>query len=317
MSDGAHLLIPFASCLAPGSGEALRSTPLPHLASLLTRLVPGEKPPGDEHSLSMPHERLLATLLGLPTVDGLIPWAAREASHERLGGADGAWAWITPCHWRVGTDHVAMDVVADLSVDEQQSRTCLEAMRPYFAEDGIDLHYVAPTRWLARGDLFRQLPAASLDRVEGRVIDPWMPRTAGAAPLRRLQQEMQMLLYTHPLNEDRIARGLLPITSFWASGTGALGTDSAASTAPPRIAEALRQPALHEDWAAWASAWREIDATECAALVQTLRTGAPVQLSLCGERSARTWTSEGAGGLMRRLGGMIAPVKPADVLEAL
>jgi hypothetical protein len=66
------------------------------------------------------------------------------------------------------------------------------------------------------------LTPASLDRVVGRVIDGWMPRAGEAKALRRLQQEMQMLLYTHPVNEERARGGLLPVNSFWASGTGAL-----------------------------------------------------------------------------------------------
>jgi hypothetical protein len=47
-----------------------------------------------------------------------------------------------------------------------------------------------------------------------------MPVAARAKPLRRLQNEMQMLLYTHPVNERRIARGLPAVNSFWISGTG-------------------------------------------------------------------------------------------------
>ncbi|MES3002295.1 MAG: phosphoglycerate mutase [Pseudomonadota bacterium] len=318
MSDSSHLYIPFASCLAPGCGEALRTTPLPNLGKLLSRLRQAGRVTGEENSLSTPLERVLATALGMPAEDGRIAFAALDALREGLTAGNDAWAWITPCHWRVGTDFVAMDVVNDLALDEDGSRTMLDAMRPYFEEDGIALHYRSPTRWLARGEIFHALPTASLDRVEGRVIDNWLPRTAGAATLRRLQQEMQMLLYTHPVNDERIARGLLPVTSFWVSDAGALPADfTAAPQTPPRVADALREPALHEDWAAWSAAWRELDASECGRLLDKMQSGAPIQLTLGGERDAQTWTSEGSGGLMRRLGGMIAPVKTALLLESL
>ena len=79
-------------------------------------------------------------------------------------------------------------------------------MQPYFEQDGIALEYDAPTLWLAHGELFRDLATASLDRVVGRTIDDWMPRAPEARTLRRLQQEMQMLLYTHAVNERARAR---------------------------------------------------------------------------------------------------------------
>ena len=102
-----------------------------------------------------------------------------------------------------------------------QRAPLLAAMEPYFAEDGITLTYQAPLRWLARGELFRTLPTASLDRVIGQTIDRWMPAGDAGRSLRRLQQEMQMLLYTLPLNDARQRGGLLPVNSFWASGSGA------------------------------------------------------------------------------------------------
>ena len=93
--------------------------------------------------------------------------------------------------------------------------------------------------------LERVLPAASLDRVVGRTIDDWMPRTPQAGPLRRLQQEMQMLLYTLPLNDERQRGGLLPVNSFWLHGTGALPATRHAAPGPlPLVTHYLRDAAL-------------------------------------------------------------------------
>src|SRR5690606_19335873 len=195
--------------------------------------------PGTADSLSPPHERVLARLHGWPQADGLVPLAAWAATQAGLPGTEGAWALFTPCHWQVGRDHVAMADPDQLQLDPTGSRQALEAMRPFFSEDGLTLHYRSPELWLAQGPLVADLPTASLDRVIGRDVDPWMPRAEAARPLRRLQQEMQMLLYTAPLNDERQARGLLPINSFWVSGTGRLPAASP-SGATPRIANTLR-----------------------------------------------------------------------------
>ncbi|MGE4241145.1 phosphoglycerate mutase [Ramlibacter sp.] len=300
MSDGFHSIIPFAAggaSFAPAHAE-LR---LPHLQKLLARLTttaPGDGDEGGADALSMPHERALARLHGLAPADGSIPWAAWHAARE-TGQMDGrAHAWITPCHWAVGRDHVAMRDPAELDLAEAESRELLGVMQPWFAQDRITLAWHAPTAWLASGEIFRGLATASLDRVIGRNVDDWLQRDAQTRPLRRLQQEMQMLLYTHPITEARLARGLLPVNSFWIAGAGAL--DSPAPLEPAtsvQLDDRLRAPALAQDAAAWTAAWQTLDADTCAHLNAAADAGRPVSLTLCGERNARTWsTPSGAWG---------------------
>ena len=317
MSDSAHLLIPFASCQAPECLQALPGLQLPRLEKLLAQLSPGERSAGDTRDLSMPHERVLAHACGLPAPDGRIPWAAWDV--QQAGGDPGAQAWarITPCHWRVGSDHVALDDPRQLALDEAESRALLAVVGPLFEEDGIALAYAQPTLWHARGEIFRELPAASLDRVIGRAVDAWLPRVAAAGPLRRLQQEVQMLLYTSSANDDRQRRGLEPVNSFWVSGTGALPASGA--TALPAaliVADELRAPALAGDWAAWAGAWRAIDEHQCARLLEAAAAGRAVTLTLCGDRSAQSWGGGGSG-LLRRLGSLFASRQAASALETL
>jgi hypothetical protein len=321
MSDSVHLLIPFAYALSDGCGQALRSLSLPHLEKLLARLTPGEREPGDEWTLSMPHERVLAREAGLPGADGLIPWAAWQVRQAGREPGDHAWARVTPCHWRVGRDHVAMDHPQQLQLDAAASQALLAAMQPFFEQDRIALDYDAPTQWLAHGEVFRELPVASLDRVVGRTIDPWMPRTAQARTVRRLQQEMQMLLYTHEVNEARTRGGLLPVNSFWVSGTGPLPPSVGAPPPGLQITHYLRDAALLEDWRAWAAAWQQLDAKECPRLAASLDRGQSVALTLCGERAAQTWTAHGTGGIAQRVGAALGSLwsrtKALSVLETL
>src|SRR6476646_388536 len=116
-----HLLIPFASAAAAACADAQAALRLPRLEALLALLPlvpPASAAPGDEFSLSTPADRALRQALGLPTdADGHDPWAAREAALLGLqppagsgatSAAPDAWAWITPCHWQVATDHIAM-----------------------------------------------------------------------------------------------------------------------------------------------------------------------------------------------------------------
>lgn len=315
MSDGVHLLVPFASCAAPAFQEALRGLQLPHLQRLLRRLGVEGTDAGAADSLSVPHERALARACGLPATDGLIPLAALQVQQAGQDAGTQGWAWITPSHWRVGRDHVDMASPQDLQLDADDSHALLEAMRPYFEEDGITLAYDAPLRWLARGEIFRGLPTASLDRVTGRTIDHWMPGGDAGRPVRRLQQEMQMLLYTLPLNDARQRGGLLPVNSFWVSGTGALPA-SVQAPSGLQVTPYLRDTALRGDLEGWVAAWQQLDARDGVRLLGELDRGRPVRLTLCGEAGARTWSST-ARHAWSRITGLFSRPTPAALLEGL
>jgi hypothetical protein len=167
----------------------------------------------------------------------------------------------------------------------------------------------------------RGLPTASLERVRGQPVDAWLPRAAAARLVRRLQNEMQMLLYTHPINDARSARGVPVVNSFWLSGTGDLpenGPQPEATT----VHDGLQAAALNDDGIAWAQAWQALDSGSVAqwaqALRQELSTGSapPPALTLCSERTARTWRMQPQS-LLRKIQTALHRPSPNSVLKAL
>lgn len=293
-----HLLVPCAYASAEGAAQALQTLALPHLARWLDELAPTGDVWGDADGLAPtpPHEQALAAALGLPPETP--PWAAWAA------GVDARpCAWFTPCHWNVGMEQVTLLAPDTLRLSEADSQALLAALSPYAAEDGIDLRFETPTRWRAEGEVFRAVRCASIDRVIGRPVDLWMPDGPQAQPLRRLQNEAQMLFYTHPVNDARSAQGLPPVNSFWIHGSGVWAPDTPTPTAPtetparPEVVESLRLAALQGDWAAWAGAWRALDADIGQRWWPRAQRGERLRLTLCGERHARTLaTPESASG---------------------
>lgn len=287
-----HLIIPYANSQSEGCAAARPGLKLPHLEQLLAHLQAQPANVDDVMSLSPPHERALAKELKLPIADGRIPWAALQARQApELARINDAWGFVTLCHWQVNTNHMVMSHLPLPGLTLQQSDELLAAMRPYFEEDGIALYPDQLGRYLAHGPIFADIDSASLDRVIGRNLEHWMPSAAQAGPLLRLQNEMQMLLYTHPVNDQRAGQDLLPINSFWLSGTGALpaGYQEPTIEAEPVVVEELRAAALTENWPAWSQAWQQLDATVIRSLLERARAGQPVQLTLCGERASQCW----------------------------
>ena len=289
-----HFLIPYAASPTEGCLAVRPSLTLPNLQKLLPRLTALPLDAGDELSFSPPHERVQAAALGLSAPDGLIPWAAQQASLQPdLTHLGGAWAFVTLCNWQPNTHQVNMHQIPMHDLTPAESDTFLAAMRPFFAEDGITLHPFEPGCWLAHGQVFAQLASASPDRVVGRSLDRWMPRSDQATGLVRLMSEMQMLLYTHPANDAREARGVLPVNAVWLSGTGVLPQRPAQTPGhPPRVLTALRDAALRDDWQAWAQAWQKLDQVEGRAMLDAQSKGQPVQVTFCSERHSQTWLTQ-------------------------
>ena len=312
-----HLIVPFAGVMPEAGQAAVRELALPHLARALDVMgaqwlaaPAGADPEEPELSLTPPHEHVKALAWGLTVTDGRVPWAALEAARLGLTGAgagphsgsdtgsdDGstrAWGRLTPAHWQLGTEQITMLAPQMLALESATSAAFLEAVRPLFETEGFALHATESGHWLARHPVLADLPCASLDRVIGRNVDLWLPADPRARLVRRLQNEVQMFLHTHPLNEDRERRGALPVNSFWLDGCGvALPTAVAAGRAGSAAVvedDRLREPALNEDWFAWSRAFAQLDEGPIAQALQAAGEGHPVKLSLCGERQACTLT---------------------------
>jgi len=309
-----HLLIPYASTLSEAGLPAQRGLALPHLQRLLPRMVPTEKLGSDEYSLSTPAEQAQAQVLGWHGADGCLPWAAQAAAADGVPVGDAPWGLLTPVHWHVGAEHVSVGYPELLRLSARESHALFEAVRPLFESEGWQLTWGSPLRWYASHASLDGLPTASLERVIGRNLDLWMPDHPQAKAIRRLQNEVQMMLYQQPENDHRAEMSMMPVNSFWLSGCGR--RQQAAATPDLVIDHRLRAPLLGENWGDWAEAWRALDAGPVRELLARHDAGEAVSLTLCGERFAQRLQAQSQGWLARmarRFGG----ASPLALLEAL
>lgn len=321
------LLIPFAAplqALARVRSDQVRGggaddvlpplPPLPNLAALIAQSTPVERDDGDEWSLTPPHERALARALGWSGSDGQLPFAARAARADGLDSGDVAVGLVTPSHWHLGTDQVSLVDPAALVLAKDESHALFDAVLPTFTSEGFGFAYGAADRWYLLHESLAELATASLDRVIGRNVDRWLGSQPAARRLRRLQSEVQMLLYEHPVNAAREARGLLPVNSFWLSGCGVAQPERRAG---PDVDLRLRAAALAGDAAGWVRAWETLDAGPLAVLLAAAQRGEPVELVLCGERSSVVLASRPRRWWQRIAARWAAPPSPLPLLEAL
>ncbi len=278
MANHSHFIIPFASSLDDACYAAIKTLALPNLARFFKQAELVNEDVGDEFDFIPPHERVL------------------ELTDQVI---------VTPCHWSVGIDNIRMDDPADLQLIDAESRALFAVVLPYFLEDDIALTYEAPLRWLAASPVLQGLALASLDRVMGRNVDVWQPQSEDSKAIRRLQNEMQMLLYTHPINEVREARGLPTVNSFWLSRQ---------AKSDARFDFSLQASALRGDWLQWVHGWQAISDKLFKSMALASQSGCGLQLTLCGERNAHTYVipaKRNFSSTMRRL------FKPAPSIQSV
>ena len=287
---------PDSEALRVAMNHAMDALYLPNLQTLLSRMACVSKlstAPEGVSAFLMPHE-------SAPQLLGAKPSFGKEVI-------------MTPCHWQVGMNEVTLLKPQELALNEDESRQLLSAIQPYFEEDGLQVVYESPLVWRVTGDLLDDLPLASIERVVGQNIKPWMPEHQRAKTLQRLQSEMQMLLYQHPVNDERSLKGRWSVNSFWLHRSlDQLYPDASEFN----VALDLRENMQASNPKLWQQAWQHLDATLCQSLSQALDQNHDISLTLCSETSWRHYRPQPVSWL-NKLHRLIQPVSVIKELCAL
>ncbi|CAB3783152.1 regulator [Pararobbsia alpina] len=240
-SEPLHLLIPFALVPTLDAQIALSRLALPDparpsqvpyaaLGTLLARATQLERAAGEDFQRTLPHERWLADRFGLleyRTGAGATD-DAPLAPYMLLadGGEPGTarWACVEPAHIQIARDHLVLIDPDTLGLTDDEAATLLEAARPSFDAMGIRVEAPTPRRWYVSGDALGELVAAPPLRAAGRSIEIWLPHDIGTGERSRawmkLQNEVQMCWFEHPLNDRRESQGLPAVNGLWLYSQG-------------------------------------------------------------------------------------------------
>ena len=221
------LVLPFALPVPEFAPDLVRALQAPALAALLSRTSGHARVPANDAIRALPHEQWLAKALG---IDGAGRPAFAAAAMRACGveAQDGTWFIVHPIHIEIARTHLMMGDLRHLGLSEPDSRALFETALPYFEEAGHALVYGDAHTWFMRADDWAGLDTSTPEAALGMDLTDWMPAGSKAAAFRRLQNEVQILWHTHPVNAAREARRLPAVNAFWpwgaASAAGAAGT---------------------------------------------------------------------------------------------
>jgi len=131
---------------------------------------------------------------------------------------DGYWLRADPVHLRL--DRAQMILQTNVTPSLEEAQLLCAHLNENFAGSGMSFFAPHPQRWYVRVEDAPALQTYSVYQVEGRNSRSYMPQGAQTLKWNSLLNEMQMVLYGHPLHQAMEARGRVPINSLWLWGGG-------------------------------------------------------------------------------------------------
>jgi len=138
------------------------------------------------------------------------------------GAESGTWLRADPVHVRIDRDRALLFDAGAFDLTQAEADALALALNQHFVEDGLRFHAPHPKRWYVKLNGELDITTTAIDMVAGDDIHPHLPRGSGGLRWHGWLNEIQMLLYTHPVNDAREALGELPINSIWPWGEGPL-----------------------------------------------------------------------------------------------
>jgi hypothetical protein len=298
------LVLPFALPAPEFAPELSRALEAPALAALLSRTSKHSRQPFDHAVRALPHELWLADVLGLRQ-HGQPAFAAAAMRGYGLDPEGGTWFIVNPSHIEIARSHLLMADLRHLGLTGEDSRALFESALPYFAEAGHALAYGDAHTWFMRADDWAGMDTATPDAAVGMNLTDWMPTGPRAIAYRKLQNEVQMLWYTHPVNAERESRGQPPVNAFWPWGGATTDPDAAATGRRKDLALASFETP------GWLTA---LGTRKLSAPGDITHDAAPDTLLVCGNVAAPAIAADWSGWLqeMQRLeAGLFAPLLDA------
>ncbi len=193
----------------------LSESDIPELKNLQRFLSRAEKKSVDIHdwhgglALLFQLEKLPAAALSYRQCAGTI-----EADHFYL--------CADPVYIQPDMNSAVLLAHEELDLSLEDAGELAASVNAHFVDESWSLEVLRPHRWLIKLTRPPLLMTTPLVRIKGRPIGDNLAQGNDSPYWQRILNEIQMLLFAHPLNQQREAEGKLPVNSLWLWGEGEL-----------------------------------------------------------------------------------------------
>ena len=127
-----------------------------------------------------------------------------------------------PVFLKADRDSAKLVPATALGLETAEVDELLASINTFVKEDGLYFFRDNLDQWFVSGKSATDLESFPPSFLANRNTSAFMPEGPDSPYWRRLMTELQMLLHTHPVNQVREQRGLMPVNSVWFWGGGEL-----------------------------------------------------------------------------------------------
>jgi hypothetical protein len=160
---------------------------------------------------------------------GAAAWAAQGGGAASADKTNGSVFMATPVHYVAEMSNVRLPVDGLPSLERCDAEKLTADFNRVWGDAGVRLALGSHCDLFCIMDHVRAATTHDPGDARGRHIDNYLPTGEGAPRLRQLMSEIEMWLFEHEVNRDRIARAAPVVNGLWLWGGGA------ALTTLPRI----------------------------------------------------------------------------------
>lgn len=130
------------------------------------------------------------------------------------------WLRVDPVQMIPDRDTLVLIPGEALQITEEESDALIQNFNEHFEQDKVMLEKGSDLRWYLRILQPIDIQTQSLDSVSFQSIQDALPKGNAESYWRQLINEVQMLFFTHPVNEARREAGQSEINGVWIWGEG-------------------------------------------------------------------------------------------------
>jgi hypothetical protein len=144
--------------------------------------------------------------------------AGGEAESARGVFTQRSAALASPLHAALGLSDLTPLDPSKLQLTNDESRALCESADVLMREEGVRIEFLEATQWRVTANREIDVLTERPDWIIGEPLRPNLPRGRDARLVERWMNELQMLFFSHPVNEARAARGLPVVNMIWLWG---------------------------------------------------------------------------------------------------
>lgn len=133
------------------------------------------------------------------------------------------WLYAAPVHLLLQRDSFSLSAPAPLPLENNEIDALTAAFNQHFGSDMIAnkvQFFWHESAWFLRLESNPNIQTSAPQASINKDINAYLPTGEGAMQWAKFQNEVQMLLFEHPVNQAREAKRLPVINSIWCYGGG-------------------------------------------------------------------------------------------------